>query len=251
MNGDKKIDYSQPVAYDTNGRPLYAHPPAQHQNQPARHDTHHEVALKHAVHIARAAEPMKPQLSESVVRRHKDSVLKYPKLNLTEGEYVIKVIKRHPVGLYVPIGFAAFLVLLIVAGLASYPSLVPTGRPPFISFLVPAFSLATLISIGAYVVSYVYNKNRFVLTNESVIQETQHSLFAHHEQTISLANIEDASYTKSGIIQTLLNYGSIRLTTEGEETTYRFRYVENPKKEAARLHNAIEAFKNGRPIAGD
>jgi hypothetical protein len=94
----------------------------------------------------------------------------------------------------------------------------------------------------------VYTNNKFFLTNESVIQELQYSLFARREQTVSLVNIEDASYRQEGLLPTLLNYGSIRLSTEGDETTYRFRYVANPKKEIALLNNAVEAFKNGRPI---
>ena len=61
-------------------------------------------------------------------------------------------------------------------------------------------------------------------------------------------NIEDASYTQRGPVQQLLNYGSIRLSTEGDETTYRFDYVSNPKEEIATLNNAVEAFKNGRPV---
>lgn len=40
----------------------------------------------------------------------------------------------------------------------------------------------------------------------------------------------------------------IRLSTEGEETTYRFNYVANPKRQTAILNNAVEAFKNGRPV---
>jgi hypothetical protein len=68
------------------------------------------------------------------------------------------------------------------------------------------------------------------------------------EQTVSLANIEDASFDQHGIIQTVLNYGSIRLSTEGDETTYRFTYVSNPKKQIEILNNAVESFKNGRPI---
>jgi hypothetical protein len=96
----------------------------------------------------------------------------------------------------------------------------------------------------------VYNNNRFFLTNESVIQEIQFSLFSKREQTVSLANIEDASFRQQGILQSMLDYGSIRLSTEGDETTYRFPYVAHPKKEIALLNNAVEAFKNGRPVEG-
>jgi hypothetical protein len=53
------------------------------------------------------------------------------------------------------------------------------------------------------------------------------------------------------MLQSILDYGSIRLSTEGDETTYRFNYVSNPKKQIALLNNAVEAFKLGRPVDTD
>ena len=108
-----------------------------------------------------------------------------------------------------------------------------------------------LFGIGLYIAIWVYMQNRFFLTNESVIQEIQISLFSKREQTVSLMNIEDSSYSQKGILQTLFNYGSIRLSTEGDETTYRFNYVADPKNQVAVLNNAVEAFKNGRPVTND
>ena len=114
--------------------------------------------------------------------------------------------------------------------------------------IIIATMVMALFAIGGYVAVWVYTQNRFFLTNESVIQEIQISLFSKREQTVSLANIEDASYSQQGPLQTIFNYGSIRLSTEGDETTYRFHYVANPKHEIAILNNAVEAFKNGRPV---
>jgi hypothetical protein len=111
--------------------------------------------------------------------------------------------------------------------------------------------MTILFLIGGYLAIWVYTNNRFFLTNESVVQEIQASIFSKKEQTVSLLNIEDASYSKRGPLQTILDYGSIRLSTEGEETTYRFDYVANPKKQIAILNNAVEAFKNGRPVEFD
>ena len=118
------------------------------------------------------------------------------------------------------------------------------------SVLTIGILLAVLFMAGGYLAVWVYMNNRFFLTNESVIQEIQLSVFVHKEQTVSLMNIEDASYSQKGPLQVLLNYGSIRLSTEGEETTYRFDYVANPKVQIAILNNAVEAFKNGRPVEG-
>jgi len=38
------------------------------------------------------------------------------------------------------------------------------------------------------------------------------------------------------------------LSTEGDETTYRFSYVASPRTHIDELNNAVEAFKNGRPV---
>lgn len=244
MNNEP-TDYTKPVAYDTNGRPLYAHPP----------DSSAEpVAPPQAVQITRAAEPAPQHISEEAKARHEESVRKYPNLNLSEGEYIINEVRRHPIGLIPIVGIAGFMVLLVLAGLIAYPSfeLSSAGTiPAFGTIVLPAVLLIVLFLLGGYIAVWVYLNNKFFLTNESVVQEIQVSLFARHEQTVSLINIEDASFRQNGLLQTIFDYGSIRLSTEGDETTYRFNYVSNPKKQIATLNNAVEAFKNGRPVVND
>lgn len=237
MPDNEPIDYDQPVAYDKDGRPLYAHPPVQSQDQ-----------SQQFVHVTRAVDPVEPQISPETARRHDESVAKYPDLNLSKQEYIISAVRRHPIGLIAPVAVGGLLIVVILALLGLYPELVPGGNPPLSSLILPAFLVVVLIAIGIYSVVWVYLNNKFFLTNESVIQEIQTSLFAHNEQTVSLGNIEDASYTQTGVFQLLFNYGSIRLSTEGDETTYRFSYVSNPKQQIATLNNAVEAFKNGRPL---
>jgi uncharacterized membrane protein YdbT with pleckstrin-like domain len=90
----------------------------------------------------------------------------------------------------------------------------------------------------------------FYLTNESVIQNIQIGLFNKRLQTVSLGNVEDASFTQNGILSHIFGYGSIRLSTEGEETTYRFDWASHPERQIAILNNAVEAFKHGRPVEG-
>lgn len=240
MKSNEETDYSQPVAYDKDGRPLYAHPP-KHQN------TMGGVVQK-VVHVARPIDPAEPEVSDAAMERHRKSVEQYPTLNLSKGEYVISRVRRHWIGLVLPLSAGGLLAVLVLAGLISYPTLVPSNNPPFESVLLPAVLMLILIGLVMYIITWVYLNNKFYLTNESVIQEIQHSLFSRNEQTVSLANIEDASYTQIGIIQHIFNYGSIRLSTEGDETTYRFHYVAHPKRQIELLNNAVESFKHGRPV---
>lgn len=247
MNNDQKpTDYNQPVAYDAQGKPLYAHPPQQPVPQ--------TESTPQIVHLSRAADPMPVKISEEAMKRHKESVAKYPQLNLSEGEYIINEVRRHPIGLIPMVGVTAFLIIAILGGLVAYPTFQANSNdtlPPMDTLILPVILLIVLVLLGGYIAIWVYLNNRFFLTNESVVQEIQTTLLARHEQTVSLSNIEDASYRQAGIFETMFNYGSIRLSTEGDETTYRFYFVSDPKKQIAVLNNAVEAFKNGRPVANE
>jgi hypothetical protein len=240
---EQAVNYDEPVAYDKDGRPLYAHPPTETEK-----DSPPQV-----VHMSRAAEPAPLLINEEIKAKHDASVAKRPTVNLSEAEYIISEVSRHPIGLVPIVGTCILVIVMIFAGLLIYPGFVKQSGaqlPPPDTIILPSVLLIVLALLGGYIAVWVYINNKFILTNESVIQEIQTSLFSHHEQTVSLSNIEDASYRQVGFIQSFFNYGSIRLSTEGDETTYRFNYVSNPKNQIAILNNAVEAFKNGRPIEG-
>ena len=231
----------KPVAYDADGHPLYAAPVPQAATPPQ------------VVHMTRAIEPVEVEVSEEVKQRHAESMKRFPGLNLSEHEYIISAVRRHSVGLWAPVLGTALAVSLVFAIMLNYPYIAESIGLPISSYgnlLLIGVLLVILFLIGGYLAMWVYMNNRFFLTNESVIQEIQVSIFSRKEQTVSLMNIEDASFSQRGPMQTMLNYGSIRLSTEGEETTYRFDYVANPKEHIAILNNAVEAFKNGRPVDG-
>ena len=152
----------------------------------------------------------------------------------------------------VPIAVTLALLMAIFTFAGFYPSMYEMAAGSIMPSPVAMFGIILLFSalvvLGGAVALWVYLQNQFFMTNESVIQEVQESLFSRREQTVSLGSIEDASFKQMGVVQLLLDYGTIRLSTEGQETTYTFRFVANPKKQIAILNNAIESFKNGRPV---
>ena len=281
---EDNYDPTKPAAYDPQGRPLYYHPPEVMLDNPPQpsfqspsigsqsshvntrpesiegENFNPRIRSQYAnepkiVHAGREIEPKKMNISPELAAKHEASVRRYPFLNLSEGEFVILDIKRHPIGMLIPIGITGVLLLAIFSFAAIYPSLVETGMstilPDPIAVVGVALLLAMIVALGGAAALWVYLQNQFFMTNEAVIQEVQESLFSRHEQTVSLGSIEDASFRQSGIVQLMFNYGTIRLSTEGEETTYVFRYVSSPKTQITRLTNAIEAFKNGRPVTDD
>jgi len=280
-NDQTPDDFTKPVAYDADGRPLYAHPPAQpippipplqtpelkttqssHVTQapdaPEGYNFDPSTRVQYANepsvhHVSRPFEPSNLPISDELQEKCEESRRKYPALNLSDGEYVILAVRRHPIGLVAPIG-STVLALILIFGLSGiYASIASTdaSMPAAGDVSLIAILLALLVTIFGYFATWIYIQNKFFLTNESVVQEIQHSLFSKREQTVSLGSIEDASFHQTNFIQTLFDYGTIRLSTEGDETTYRFHYVSQPKKQVATLNNAIEAFKNGRPVDDD
>lgn len=206
------------------------------------------------VHIARSLSPETVEISPEIELRHQRSKKMYQDLSLTKGEYVITAIKRHPIGLFPTISFGLLLTILGFIGIfnaeviLSFMFNVGTLEPNTSYIILPSLALIVLSTIGTYISYYVYTSNRFYLTNESVIQVMQTSLFAKHVQLVSLGSIEDCSYKQTNLIENFFNYGTIRLSTVGDETTYGFAYAPNPKRAATLLNNAVEAFKNGRAI---
>lgn len=244
MNPDESPveDYEKPVAYDANSQPLYAHP---------AESTHEE--LPQAVHVTRPVDPIEPFISVATKAKHDQSKQLYPNLNLSEGEYIVTVVRRHFVGLLLPLSLGVVLVALSLSALLNYDIVVQTlhlkGPAADISMvIVPILLFILLVCLGVYMAYYIYTNNRFYLTNESVIQEIQMGLFNHREQTISLGNVEDASFVQNGIVQQALGYGELRLSTIGDENTYTFPYATHPKESVAVLNNTVESFKNGRPV---
>lgn len=232
----------QHVAYDQYGNPLYYQPqapvPAPAPPQPATYQVQ-----QHSDHI-----PPRP-VSPEILKSHEESLKKYPHLNLTEDEYILAVVTRHPVGMF-KIWLGALVAMMAFMGLYltlfSNPN---SALADMASIAVAVLAvMIVLCVIGTLVMSLIYNSNRLFITNESIIEETQRTLLYKHEQTVGLTQVEDASYTQRGVLPLLFNYGTIQFSTEGDETTYIFTYAPNPERLVAIANNALEASKTGKPV---
>ncbi len=245
-------DPNKPVAYDTEGRPLYLRPSESSAAEKKGSDPSHPDELQ-VVQVTRSTEPVAVTVPPEIRAKHDVSRRKYPHLNLSDGEFVILDIRRHPIGLLAIWGTALLLALVVVAGwwfLLSHPGSKEPMIDPAMVPTVSGFTLGLLLLIGlfAFVAAVVYKGNSLILTTESVIQRVQHSLLSHQEQTINLENIKDARFNQLGLIQSLVGYGTLRLTTEGDQENYTFTYVADPKEQIAIINNVIEAVKYGRPV---
>lgn len=239
------IDTQQPVAYDVEGRPLYDHP--------ADLSRSGAMVASQAVHMVQPEDSEKPFISDATKIKHDRSKQLYPDLSLNDEEYVITSLRRHVIGLAAPFGIGILLIALSFSALFNFDIIVdslqlkgPSADPA--NAVLPILLFVLLVLLGTYAAYYVFINNKFYLTNESIIKVTQLSLMSHREQVINLTNVGDASYNKRGVLQKIFDYGSIRLSTLGYITTYRFTYVAQPKQCIDTIKNTLETYEANRVI---
>jgi hypothetical protein len=191
------------------------------------------------------------ELDKALMAKHEDSLRRYPRIHLSRGEYVVMEVRRHPIGL-ISIWIVSGLLTLLVLGilplyamtrdaLAHALAMNVSSLPEASALALPVFGLAILFVLGGIISNYVYSSNLFYLTNESIIQYVQTSLFSTKEQVINLVNVDDASYRQDGIVQQVFNYGTVRVTTEGDERNpYIFFYVAKPQHVVRTINDAME-----------
>ena len=69
------------------------------------------------------------------------------------------------------------------------------------------------------------------------------------KQVINLESIEDISYSREGILQHLFDYGTVKLSTVGDESTYTFPFSPNPDKKAEFLSDIVEAARENQMLS--
>ena len=151
------------------------------------------------------------------------------------GEQILAFVRKHIIGI-------VFIYIEVLAGIAallafSYLIIVPTffgnisgtGYRLLISSII--FALAILIFV-LFVATYIYRQNSILITNESIIQILQRSLFSRKASRVSMTDVEDVSADSMGILATMFGYGTLTIETAGEQHNFKFTHCPHPDKYA-------------------
>ncbi len=184
-------------------------------------------------------------MDEGLIKiRHERSKKDFPFLRLDEDEYVEFAFTRAKICLAMIFGgvaagliFVLLAFLLVVLGQNVIDEM---GRNFMYILLVTL--LAVAISVGL-VALMVYRGNRLFITNKHAIQMVMKSPFATSINLIDLSSIEDASFSQNGILQKIFNFGTFRLSTVGDETTYTFEYSDIKPHELKEVSDLITEAK--------
>ncbi|MBR3252593.1 hypothetical protein IKF84_00780 [Candidatus Saccharibacteria bacterium] len=156
--------------------------------------------------------------------RHERSVKDFPFLELEDNEYVEYAFKRAKIWLNLILGgLAAGLIFILLAFLLVLmgKDFLDTTGISFLYIILGAL-LFSVFLVGVFTLM-VYRGNKLFITNKHVIQMTMASPMSSSVNMIDLPSIEDTSFSQDGIMQKMFGYGTFRLSTVGEETTYTFK----------------------------
>jgi hypothetical protein len=184
--------------------------------------------------------------------RHERSKKDFPSLKLEDDEFVEFAFSRAKVYILMVLsciaGGAAIVLLIMLFAVMQQNMLDDMGRN-FLYIIISAIIIAALIA--AAIALMVYRGNKLFITNKRVIQMIMLSPVATSLNIIDLTSVEDASFSQNGILQKLLHYGTFRLATVGDETTYTFKYSDvspTELKEVSKLISEAKKKKKGDEI---
>lgn len=187
-------------------------------------------------------------MDESLAKiRHERSKKDFPGLKLENGEYVEFAFSRARICLWLILGGTAigvilvlFMFLLVLLG----QSMIDEMGKNFL-FIILFALLASAVIIGLIALK-IYRGNKLFVTNRRVIQLVMNSIVSSSINVIDLTSVEDASYHQDGILQNLFHYGTLRLATVGDETTYTFKYSDIKPDELKAVTDIISEAKKGK-----
>ena len=184
-------------------------------------------------------------MDESLTKiRHERSKKDFPFLNLEEDEYVEIAFKRARICLFLILcgtGLATIIILLALLLVLLGQSMLDDMGRNFVFVIL--FSLLAATFIIAIFASIIYRGNKLFITNHRAIQMVMDSPVSSSVNIIDLSSVEDASFHKKGLLQTMLNYGTLRLATVGDETTYTFKYSDASSEDIKIITKLITSTK--------
>lgn len=163
---------------------------------------------------------------------------------LQSGEEIILFTRRHWLYLWsrliahflsavIPVG----LVLFVVTRFTSFGSL--GGR----IVLLGAVVFVAYWAVRAYFTWFAYQHDVWVVTNQRVIDGVRPNWFRSHLASADLVDLEDIAVDRSGILQTMFNYGEVRCQTAGERPNFVLAGIPKPQAVLTTIDAARDAAR--------
>lgn len=163
---------------------------------------------------------------------------------LEPGENVLTIVYRSSIGLagiYLVafLAVAAIVALVITMSPDTFDTSSATISGPMSAIIILSAILLVLILFTA---TYVYRQSRLLVTDRSLVQIMQKTLFIRKVSRLSMSNVEDVNEEQRGFLASIFNYGTLTVQTAGTEDNFIFTLCPNPARLADRIIEARQQY---------
>ena len=171
------------------------------------------------------------------------ALLKLP-FALQEDESVLLFARRHWIFFY------SQLALIVLAGVVATAGviIVVASTFGFDGFVGKAVGVTLIVwalywGVRAYFHWYRYQNDIWAVTNQRLVDSIKNNWFHHQMASADLVDVEDIRVVKSGVLNTLLNFGDVRCQTAGEVPNFVLDGIPDPAKTLAVVDAARDAAR--------
>ncbi len=159
---------------------------------------------------------------------------------LEPGESILTVVHRSLIGLvgiYLVAILAIGAIFTLIIALASGSS---SSSGDTISTQLGAIIVvgAVLLVLLLFTATYVYRQSRLLVTDKSLVQVMQKTLFIRKVSRLSMSNVEDVNEEQRGILASIFGYGTLTVQTAGTQDNFVFTLCPSPARLADRIIEA-------------
>jgi len=154
-------------------------------------------------------------------------------IEINEAEKILRVVRKHWFVLLSDIFFLLLFIalppiFLIISYFLPFESLIAfSGNPAFAwAFILIAWLF--LVWIVAWNMWTDYYLDVLLITSQRIFDIEQKGLFRRVSSSFRLDNVQNVTVLQNGIIQTMLNFGTMRLETAGEREDFIASYIADP-----------------------
>jgi hypothetical protein len=181
--------------------------------------------------------PAQPPPIKGVSNRHEEDMLE-------PGECILTVVHRSVIGLigiylvaFVAVGAITTLLITLSPGTFDTSNSEISGSLSLVMTVA-----AVLLVLILFTTTYIYRQSRLLVTDRSLVQIMQKTLFIRKVSRLSMSNVEDVSEEQRGILASIFNYGTLTVQTAGEMENFIFPLCPNPARLADRIIEARQAY---------
>lgn len=173
----------------------------------------------------------------------------FEKVELEEGEIVLRVIRRHWFVLFKQALFSLFLVVMPLFVFILTTRLGVTSLSAYTPHLL--FLLAFWLLVQWMFLAYAWTDQYldiWAITNRRIITVDQIRLFRRQVGSFRLERLQDITIEINGFFATFLDFGTIHTeTASGSENEFRAMYMPHPQEIKALILKAVDERMGNTP----